>query len=83
MTVFRIIAAVIVFFGAQLNFDTVWAAADVTMGFMALINLPVIVYLSRPAMAALKDYTAQIKAGKDPEFKAASIGLDGKTEFWN
>jgi len=83
MTVFRIIAAVIVFFGAQLNFDTVWAAADVTMGFMALINLPVIVYLSRPAMAALKDYTAQLKAGKDPEFKAASIGLEGKTEFWN
>lgn len=83
MAVFRIIAAVIVFFGAQLNFDTVWAAADVTMGCMALINLPVIVYLSRPAMAALKDYTAQLKAGKDPEFKAASIGLEGKTEFWN
>lgn len=83
MAVFRIIAAVIVFFGAQLNFDTVWAAADVTMGCMALINLPVIVYLSRPAMAALKDYTAQLRAGKDPEFKAASIGLEGKTEFWN
>jgi AGCS family alanine or glycine:cation symporter len=61
----------------------VWAAADVTMGCMALINLPVIVYLSRPAMAALKDYTAQLKAGKDPEFEAASIGLEGKTEFWN
>lgn len=83
MTVFRIVAAVIVFFGAQLSFDTVWAAADVTMGCMALINLPVIVYLSRPAMAALKDYTAQLKAGKDPVFKAASIGLEGKTEFWN
>ena len=83
MAVFRVIAAVIVFFGAQLNFDTVWAAADVTMGCMALINLPVIVYLSRPAMAALKDYTTQLKAGKDPVFKAASIGLEGKTEFWN
>lgn len=83
MMVFRVAAAVVVFFGAQLSFDTVWAAADVTMGFMALINLPVILYLSRPAMAALEDYASQLKAGKDPVFKAADISLEGKTEFWD
>ena len=53
------------------------------MGIMALINLPVIVILSKPALAALKDYAAQRKDGLDPAFKAASIGLRHKTDFWN
>ncbi len=53
------------------------------MGFMAIINLPVIVILGGTAMKALKDYTDQRAAGKDPEFKAASIGLKEKTDFWN
>lgn len=36
----------------------------VLMGVMALINLPVIVILARPALEALKDYTRQRKAGE-------------------
>ena len=47
-----------------------------------LINLPVIVILARPALAALKDYTRQRKAGNNPVFRAADIGLAGKTEYW-
>ena len=50
---------------------------------MAIINLPVIVILGGTAMKALKDYTDQRAAGKDPTFKAASIGLKEKTDFWN
>ena len=53
------------------------------MGFMAIINLPVIVILGGTAMKALKDYTDQRASGKDPAFKAASIGLKEKTDFWN
>lgn len=51
--------------------------------YMALINLPVIVILGGTAMKALNDYVAQRAAGKDPEFKASSIGLKEKTDFWN
>ena len=50
---------------------------------MVIINIPVILILSRPALAALKDYTAQRKTGRNPVFKAASINLKEKTDYWN
>ena len=53
------------------------------MGFMALINLPSIVLLAKPALLALQDYTRQRREGKDPVFHAADIGLGGKTAYWN
>lgn len=82
MNVFRVCACLVVFLGALLDFGLVWNLADVLMGIMALINLPVIVLLGKTALAALNDYLKQRREGKDPEFKAASIGLKGKTEFW-
>lgn len=83
LLVFRIIAVLIVFQGARLNFSLVWDTADVTMGFMALINLPSIVLLAKPALLALQDYTRQRREGKDPVFHAVDIGLGGKTAYWN
>ena len=83
MTIFRIAACVVVFIGAMLDFGLVWDLADVLMGIMAIINLPVIVLLAKPALAALKDYIDQRKAGKDPVFKASSIHLKHETDFWN
>ncbi|MCD8162481.1 MAG: alanine:cation symporter family protein [Synergistaceae bacterium] len=83
MSVFRVAAVVAVFVGAQLEFGLVWDMADVLMGVMALINLPVIVILARTALAALNDYTAQRRLGKKPVFKAVAIGLKEKTDFWN
>ena len=83
MNLFRVIACLVVFMGAQMKFGLVWDLADVLMGVMALINLPVILILGGTAMRALNDYLAQKKAGKDPAFKAASIGLKEKTDFWN
>lgn len=83
LAVFRLAAALIVFFGAQMDFSLVWDTADVTMGLMALINLPSILLLSGTALLALEDYLRQKRAGKDPVFRAADIGLENKTEFWN
>ena len=61
------------------EFSIVWNTADVLMGLMALINLPVILILCKPAIQAMNDYTKQKKAGKDPVFKAADIQLKDKT----
>ena len=61
---------------------TVWDLADVLMGIMAIINLPVICVAGGTALKALDDYSKQKKEGKDPEFKAASVGLEGKVDFW-
>ena len=83
MSVFRGIAAVIVLLGAMMSMNLAWNTADLFQALMVVINIPVILILTKPAMAALNDYMAQRKEGKDPEFKAASIGLKEKTDFWN
>jgi len=79
---FHIFACLVVFLGALLDFGLVWNLADVLMGVMAIINLPVIVILGKTATDALKDYTRQRKAGKDPVFKASTIHLKEQTDFW-
>ena len=83
LNTFRIIAALIVLAGSVMEFSLVWSTADVLMGFMALINLPVILMLGTPAIRCLQDYIRQKKEGKDPVFKAADIGLKTKIDFWN
>lgn len=82
LTIFRILACSVVLAGALLDFGLVWNLADVLMGIMTLINLPVIVILSKTVLTTLNDYTSQKKQGKDPVFKASSVGLEGKTDFW-
>jgi len=63
--------------------DAAWAMADITMGLMTLINLPTCVMLGKTAVDCLKDYEKQKKAGKDPIFKADTVGLDEKElDFW-
>lgn len=81
--VYRILACVVIFVGAGSSMGLLWDIADVTMGFMAIINLPVIVMLGGTAMACLADYEKQLAEGKNPEFKAASINLPDKVDYWN
>ena len=83
MTGFRVVAAVIVFVGAMASMSLVWNLADLTQGLMVVTNIPVILLLGKPAVLALKDYRKQKAAGQDPQFKAADIGLAGKTDVWN
>ena len=83
MTGFRLVAAAIVFVGAIASMNLVWNTADMLQGMMVIINIPVIVILSKPAVDALKDYQKQRAEGKNPVFKATDINLKEKTEFWN
>ncbi len=83
LTAFRILASLIVFGGSLMEFSVAWSTADVIMGCLALINLPVIIILCKPALHCLHDYTRQKKEGKNPLFKAKTIGLKDKTDFWN
>lgn len=82
MTCFRLVATALVFVGTLLSAGLVWDTADMLQAIMVIINVPVIIILGKPAFAALKDYKKQRKEGKDPVFKAADIGLEGKTECW-
>ena len=83
MTGFRVLGAVVIFIGAGLSMGVVWDLADVLMGIMAIINIPVIIILGNAAIKALDDYAAQKKEGKNPTFKASAVGLEGKVDYWN
>jgi AGCS family alanine or glycine:cation symporter len=82
MLVYHIICSLIIFIGAGLSADLLWNIADITMGAMALINVPVILILSKYAFRAIKDYDRQRKMGERPVFYADSIGLPHKVECW-
>ena len=81
MFCYRLLAVVIIFNGAQFSAGLAWDLADVLMGFMALINVPVCLILGGTAFKALDDYIKQRKEGKDPVFKAADIGIYD-TDYW-
>ncbi len=81
-TVYYIIASLLIFLGAGLSADLLWGIADITMGGMALINMPVIIILGKYAIRALNDFVKQRKQGKDPVFRAADIGLPHEVDYW-
>ena len=83
MTVYRLIASFLIFLGAGLSADLLWGIADITMGGMTLINMPVIIILSKYAMKALKNYDSQKKAGKDPVFRAVDVEIPYEmVDYW-
>lgn len=83
MSIYYLIASAIIFVGAGLSADLLWNIADITMGAMTLINMPVIIVLAKYVFRALKDYEKQRKEGVEPVFKAKNIELPHKTDFWN
>lgn len=81
-TVYYIIASALIFLGAGLSADLLWGIADITMGLMTIINIPVIIILGKYAFRALDDFTAQRKQGKEPTFNAKNIDLPDKVDYW-
>ncbi len=77
MNVFRATCVLAVFLGAQADFALVWNIADVTMGFMAIVNIIAILLLGNVAFKALRDYEEKRKAGQNPVFHESDIGLTG------
>ena len=82
LTIFRVVAVLVVLFGPELEFGVAWDTADVLMAFMAMINIPAIFMLKDSAIKCMKDYSEQKRAGKNPVFKASSIDLKDKVDFW-
>ncbi len=78
----HIIASLVIFIGAGLSADLLWNIADITMGGMTIINMPVIIILSKYVVRTLKDYDKQRKEGKEPVFRAKDIGLPHEVDYW-
>jgi AGCS family alanine or glycine:cation symporter len=81
MTIYRLLASALVFAGAIISAGPAWDTADLLQALMVIINVPVIVILAKPAVAALRDYEWQRRKGKLPAYRAAANGVKG-TDFW-
>lgn len=68
-------------FGGLHNAATAWALGDIGVGLMAWLNIIAIILLQKPALLALKDYEAQQKAGRDPQFDPQALGIRNAA-FW-
>ena len=79
---YYVLASLVIFVGAGLSAGLLWDIADITMGAMALINIPVIILLGEKAIRALKDYEKKVKRGEELEFRAADIDLGQETDAW-
>ena len=82
MAVYYMIACAVIWLGAGLSADLLWGISDIAMGGMTLINIPIILFLSKYAVRCLKDYTIQRKQGKEPAFRAKDIGLPHDVDYW-
>ncbi len=82
MLVFQIAASLLVFAGAIATANIVWGFAELTQALMVLVNMPVLLILSKYAVRCLQDYCKQRKAGKEPVFKAKDIGIEDELDFW-
>ena len=82
MRIIHVICALVIFAGAGLSADLLWNIADISMGLMALINIPVIIILGKYAFRTIKDYEKQRKEGKNPVFKTKDIDFPDKVDYW-
>lgn len=83
LIIFRAIATVLIFAGSVATAKLVWSLADMMQGLMVVTNVPSILILGGVAFKCLDDYRKQKAQGLDPHFKASSIGLKDKVDFWN
>ncbi len=67
--------------GAIGTSGTAWTLGDIGVGLMAWINIVGILFLQRPALAALKDYERQQREGAEPVFDPAACDIPN-CDFW-
>lgn len=58
-----------------------WGLGDIGVGIMAWLNIVAILILQKPALAALRDFEAQKKAGRGIAFDPRALGIEN-ADFW-
>jgi AGCS family alanine or glycine:cation symporter len=79
--ILRAVMIITAFVGSILSTDAAWTGANIGLGAMAWINLLCILFLTKPALALLKDYETQKKQKIDPVFDPAKLNIKN-AEFW-
>ncbi|MCQ2389831.1 MAG: alanine:cation symporter family protein [Kiritimatiellae bacterium] len=83
MTCYRIVAILVIFAGSQFKAAFAWNLSDLIMGMMALVNIPVCIFLGKHVYKALWDYMIQRSRGKVPTFDPEkTLGTAEGMECW-
>lgn len=78
----RLMFLAVTFYGTVRKADVAWAMGDIGVGLMAWINIIAILLLAKPAIACLRDYEAQRRAGvAEPRYVAARTGVPNAVEW--
>lgn len=80
LNLFRVTCIIAIFLGAQADFSLIWNIADITMGFMAIINIIAIFLLGGTACKALENYEKQRHLNGPMKFRGEDIGI--KDTIW-
>ncbi len=79
--VFRVLVLGLILWGSQQDLGTVFSFADLTMGLLALVNLLGLMWMSKLGLRLMRDYDAQLAAGKSPRLEVedyADLDIDPK-----
>lgn len=68
--------------GGIVNGQVVWSMGDTGAGLMAWTNLLAIVLISPMAFKIFQDYEKQRRAGLDPIFDPATVGIEDPNGVW-
>lgn len=69
-----------IYWGSSANLPEVWAAADMALGLMTVINIIALVWMTPTIVSISQDYFNKRKAGKEMEYKAGDCEIQGKSE---
>jgi AGCS family alanine or glycine:cation symporter len=69
-----------IYWGSSANLPEVWAAADMALGLMTVINIIALVWMTPTIVSISQDYFKKRKAGKKIEYKAGDCEIQGKSE---
>ena len=83
INLFRIITGVTVMAGALVSLQEAWSIVDLAMGVMTIVNLVAIIQLSPKAFFLSRNYLAQKKEGRNPEFHRSMMPeIESDIECW-
>lgn len=71
----------ITFTGAIISADAMWGIGDIGYGTLGWVNMLCILALSGTVIKVTRDYDRQRRAGRDPVFRPAELGIKG-ADFW-
>lgn len=76
----RILSIFPIIFGCVASSSIAWNLADISMALIAVLNIIIILILSKKYLICLKDYLKQKKLNQNPVFKSSKYNIH--TETW-